>query len=231
MSTEPPDRPDEDAEDEQTTTLVEGEEPIEGEIGLVLPDGVMPDGSQPEGCSHPFPDRRYFDGQQVCSRCWDVLDDEPTPAITAVDRPGSADPTMREADGARPVGLRHVQYVDGKAYADRPYTPEEVELEIVGILSRIERGAGFQTTVVEELAAARLEFDLAYARAIIRTTSRSKELREAEATLACQEQYERWKLLELKAKTTADGMHNLRSMLSGFQSVAKSIGVSLGAYR
>jgi hypothetical protein len=215
---EPDDRPDEDATDEQTATVVEGE------VGLDLD---LPD---PQGCPHPLPDRRLFDGQQVCGACWEVLD-EPTPAILPVDRPGATDPTMRTGDGARPVGLRHVSSVDGQAYTDRPYTPEEVELEIVGILSRIERGAGFQTTKVEECAAAKLEYDLAYARALINSTARSKELREAEAMLACRAQYERWKLLELTVKTTSEGMHNLRSMLSGFQSVARSIGVALGAYR
>jgi hypothetical protein len=218
MRDEPDDRPDEDATDEQTATVVEGE------VGLDLD---LPD---PQGCPHPLPDRRLFDGQQVCGACWEVLD-EPTPAILPVDRPGATDPTMRTGDGARPVGLRHVSYVDGQAYTDRPYTPEEVELEIVGILSRIERGAGFQTTKVEECAAAKLEYDLAYARALINSTARSKELREAEAMLACRAQYERWKLLELTVKTTSEGMHNLRSMLSGFQSVARSIGVALGAYR
>jgi hypothetical protein len=219
------------AEDETQQRVDAEERVVEGEVGL--PDGVMPDGSDPDRCLHPLPDRRLFDGQQVCSLCWEVLD-EPTPAILPVDRPGSADPTMREgdtSDGARPVGLRHVTYVDGQAYADRPYTPVEVELEITGILSRIERGAGFQTTKVEECAAAKLEYDLAYARALLRSTARSKELREAEAMLACRDQYERWKLLELTVKTTSEGMHNLRSMLSGFQSVARSIGVSLGAYR
>jgi hypothetical protein len=218
MRDEPDDRPDEDATDEQTATVVEGE------VGLDLD---LPD---PQGCPHPLPDRRLFDGQQVCGACWEVLD-EPTPAILPVDRPGATDPTMRTGDGARPVGLRHVSYVDGQAYTDRPYTPQEVELEIVGILSRIERGAGFQTTKVEECAAAKLEYDLAYARALINSTARSKELREAEAMLACRAQYERWKLLELTVKTTSEGMHNLRSMLSGFQSVARSIGVALGAYR
>jgi hypothetical protein len=208
----------------QGSPMLDGGDPVGGAIGL------DPDGTLDEGCPHPFPDRRLYNGEQVCSRCWAVLD-LPTPAILPVDRPGATDPTMRTEDGARPVGLRHVTYVDGQAYADRPYTPEQVELEIVGILSRIERGAGFQTTKVEECAAAKLDYDLAYARALINSTARSKELREAEAMLACREQFERWKLLELTVKTTSEGMHNLRSMLSGFQSVARSIGTSLGAYR
>lgn len=205
-------------------------EPVEGTIGLDLPDGTMPDGTTPAGCSHPMPDRRLFDGQVVCSACWDVLD-EPTPAILPVDRPGAADPTMREGDGARPVGLRHVQYDPQQQYLDRPYTPEQVELEIVRILAQLERGAGFLTTKEEELGAARLEYDIAYARALINSTARSKEVREAQAMLACRQLYERRALLDLTVKTARDGCHNLRSMLSGFQSVAKSIGVSLGAYR
>jgi hypothetical protein len=200
------------------------DDPVEGTVGL------DPAGTLDDQCAHPLPDRRLFDGEVVCSVCWEVLGG-PVPAILPVDRPGATDPTMRTGDGARPVGLRHVSYVDGQAYADRPYTPEQVELEIVGILSRIERGAGFQTTKVEECAAAKLEYDLAYARALINSTARSKEVREAEAMLACREQYERWKLLDLTVKTTAEGMHNLRSMLSGFQSVARSIGTSLGSYR
>lgn len=225
MSTrEPDDRPDEDAIDEQTETLLDGDEPIEGTLGLDLDAPVADD------CPHLLPDRRLFDGQQVCVACGTAIEGPP-PAILPVDRPGAADPTMRESDGARPVGLRQIQWVDGQAYADRPYTPEQVELEIVGVLSRIERGAGFQTTKAEECAAAKLEYDLAYARALINSTARSKELREAQAMLACREQYERWKLLDLTVKTSAEGMHNLRSMLSGLQSVARSIGVSLGAYR
>jgi hypothetical protein len=199
-------------------------EPVEGTVGL------DPTGTLDERCTHPAPDRRLFDGDQVCMTCGAVIEG-PTPAILPVDRPGASDPTMRTGDGARPVGLRHVTYVDGQAYADRPYTPEQVELEIVGLLSRIERGAGFQTTKVEECAAAKLDYDLAYARALINSTARSREIREAEAMLACREQYERWKLLELTVKTTSEGMHNLRSLLSGFQSVARSIGTSLGAYR
>lgn len=201
------------------------DDPVEGTVGL------DPAGTVDEQCPHPAPDRRLFDGDQVCMACGAVILGEPQPAILPVDRPGAADPTMRTGDGARPVGLRHVNYVDGQAYTSRPYAPAEVELEIVGLLSRIERGAGFQTSKLEELAAAKLEYDLAYARALLNSTARSKELREAEAMLACRQQYERWKLLDLTCKTTAEGMHNLRALLSGFQSVAKSIGTSLGAYR
>jgi hypothetical protein len=187
---------------------VSTDDPVEGTVGL------DPDGTLDDQCTHPAPDRRLFDSDQVCMACGAVLD-LPTPAILPVDRPGATDPTMRTEDGARPVGLRHVTYVDGQAYADRPYTPEQVELEIVGILSRIERGAGFQTTKVEECAAAKLDYDLAYARALINSTARSKELREAEAMLACREQYERWKLLELTVRTTSEGMHNLRRCCPG----------------
>jgi hypothetical protein len=88
---EPDDRPDEDATDEQTATVVEGE------VGLDLD---LPD---PQGCPHPLPDRRLFDGQQVCGACWEVLD-EPTPAILPVDRPGATDPTRPRRSNSKSSG-------------------------------------------------------------------------------------------------------------------------------
>lgn len=197
------------------------DDPVEGTVGL------DPAGTLDDQCAHPLPDRRLFDGEVVCSVCWEVLGG-PVPAIVPRDRPGTADPTRREGD-ERSGGLRFVALpTDGQT---RPYTPDQVEQEIVLLLDRLERGQGWLTTKEEERAAASLAYDLAFARALINSTARSKEVREAEAMLACRDQYERWKLLDLTCKTTAEGMHNLRSMLVGFMSVAKSIGAELGAYR
>jgi hypothetical protein len=195
--------------------------PVEGTVGL------DPDTGIDEGCPHPAPDRRLYDGEQVCSRCWAVLD-LPTPAILPRDRAGTADPTRREGD-ERSGGLRFVALpTDGQT---RPYTPDQVEQEIVLLLDRLERGQGWLTTKEEERAAARLAYDLAFARALINSTARSKEVREAEAMIACQAEYERQQLLELTCRTARDGLHSLRSSLSALQSVLKSINASMGAYR
>jgi hypothetical protein len=216
---------------EEHDAIATDAEALEGTIGLDLPDGVMPDGTAARGCLHPAESRRLVDGDQVCTEpdCWEVID---TPqAIVPRDRPGSEDPTIRTTDGARPVGLRHVKYDPDQQYGSRPYTPEEVELEITRILSQIERGAGFWTSAEEQRSAAKVRYEIDHARALINSTARSAESREAEAMLACREQYERWQLLELTCRTAREGMHNLRSELNGFQSVLRSANTLLGNYR
>lgn len=104
-------------------------------------------------------------------------------------------------------------------------------MEITRILAKLEVGAGYQTTVEEQRAAAKIEYELAHARARFDSRGRSAEQREDDALLQCREQYERWQLLELQARTTREGMHNYRSMLSGFQSVLRSASTVAGNYR
>ncbi len=204
-------------------------EVVEGQLGLDLPDGVMPDGSPPPGCPHPAPSRRLVDGEQVCTEpdCWEVV--SVPQAIVPRDRPGTVDPTAREGDARSTGGLRHIT-TDPDA-SSRPYTPEEVEREIVDTLDRIERGAGFLTTKEEERGAAKLAYDLAYARALLASTARSAEQRNAEATIACAELYQQWQLLELTCRTAREGMSNLRSKLSGLQSVLRSASDAVRGYR
>jgi hypothetical protein len=197
--------------------------------GPAVPDGLMPDGSQPEGCPHPPQDRRLDDGEQICLLCGEPVAG-PLQAIIPRDRAGAEDPTRREGD-ERSGGLRHVEYNPAQIGGDRPYTPDQVEREIVDTLDRIERGAGWLTTKEEERAAAKLAYELAYARSMLGATGRSESMRQAEALNANREQYADWQNLELVCRTAREGMHNLRSKLSGLQSVAKSISAALGAYR
>jgi hypothetical protein len=214
---------------EESTELVDPMRPetvgevVEGQLGLLDED---PNADAP-GCSHPAPDRRLVDGEQVCSVCWEVV--SVPQAIVPRDRPGTTDPTQREGDARSTGGLRHIT-TDPDA-TSRPYTPEEVEREIVDTLDRIERGAGYLTTQEEKRGAAKLEYELAYARALIRSTGRSQEQRNAEAMIACEELYERWQLLELTCRTAREGMHNLRSKLSGTQSVLRSVSDALRGAR
>jgi hypothetical protein len=201
-------------------------EVLEGQIAGVDPD---PNADAP-GCRHPAADRRLVEGEQVCTVCWEVIESEQQ--IVPRDRPGSEDPTIRPAsDGQRPVGLQHVTYDPTAQYAHRPYTPEEVELEITRILAKLEVGAGFLTTKEEERAAAKIEYELRHARARFDSRGRSAEQREDDALLQCRHEYERWQLLELQCKTAREGMHNYRSMLSGFQSVLRSASTVAGNYR
>ncbi len=195
------------------------------------PDGVMPDGSEPQGCPHPEHARRLVENpdgtrSQVCTLgdCWEVLDAAPVPAIVPRDRPGT-DPTMRlGGTDLGEGGLRHITY-DPKAPpgSARPYTPDEVERELVDTAWRLEAGAGWLTTKEEERGAAKLAYELARARAIYSSKGRSAEQREAEALLACRREYEDWQLLELTCRTAREGLHNLRAKGSYLQTINRSV--------
>lgn len=206
-----------------------------------LPDGLTVDGEQPDGCPHPEHARRLVGDEgsreQVCSLCWEVIDSL-VPAIVPKDRPG-VDPTMRLGGSDLGTGgLRHMTYdpqapakhADG-SIATRPYTPDEVERELVDTMWRLEAGAGWLTTKEEERGAAKLAYELAHARAIHMSRGRSLDAREAEALLACRRQYEDWQLLELTCKTAREGLHNLRAKGSYLQTVNRSIGDALRGAR
>jgi hypothetical protein len=102
-----------------------------------------------------------------------------------------------------------------------------VELELTDTIDRIERGAGFWTTKEEQRSAAKIEFELAFAKA--RFTSQRKTVgeREDDATIQCAELYERWQLLELVCRTAKEGLHNLRSKQSALQSILRSAGEAM----
>jgi hypothetical protein len=175
--------------------------------------------AEASGCAHPPSQRRLEDGQQVCLSCGEAV--AVTQAIVPRDRPGSVDPSQREGD-ARSGGLRHITWDPANPASSRPYTPEEVELELADTLDRIERGAGFWTTQEEKRSAAKHAYELAYARARFRSGERSAEQRHDDAFIQCAELYEEWQLLELTCRTAKEGLHNLRSKQSGLQSILRS---------
>jgi len=191
--------------------------------------GVMPDGSAASGCPHPPQERRLIDNEQICLACGEPVEGE-LQAIIPKEREGT-DPTMRVGPTQQPGGLRHMSYDPAQPMSTRPYTPDEVERELVDTLWRLEAGAGWLTTKEEERAAAKLAYELAFARSMLAASGRSEKMREAEALNANRELYSDWQVLELTCRTAREGLHTLRSKLSGLQSVAKSVNAALGAYR
>lgn len=107
----------------------------------------------------------------------------------------------------------------------RIYTPEEVERHILDTLVRLETGALFERETILGANAAVDAWERLYWRAFNSSTATSEGKRKAEAMVACddagltQEKFEAESLREAVKST----MHNLRSVLSGYQSVAKSV--------
>jgi hypothetical protein len=109
----------------------------------------------------------------------------------------------------------------------RIYTSTDIELQLVSIEARLEAGQLFQRVWEMRALAAKIAYTLAYEQAISESDAPSADRRKAEATLACREELEAKLTAETMAKAVADTMHNLRSMLSGYQSIARSIGASM----
>ncbi len=179
----------------------------------------------PPACPHPASARRRAEVEgghvQVCSACGEEVPGA-TQQIVPRDRPGAADPSHREGSERSKGGLRHITWDPANPAASRPYTPEEVELELADTLDRIERGAGFWTTKEEQRSAAKLAYELAFARARFTSTGKTVGEREDDALIKCAELYEEWQLLELVCRTAKEGLHNLRSKQSGLQSILRS---------
>lgn len=184
---------------------------------------AMEDGA----CRHPASARRRAEVEggfvQVCSACGEEVNPGDNQAIIAADRPGTTDPTQRENDERSKGGLRHVTWDPANPASSRPYTPEEVELELVDTLDRIERGAGWVTTKEEARSAAKVRYELDFARARFTSERRTVGEREDDALLACRDAYEEWQLLEMQVRTAKEGLHNLRTKANVLQSVLSSI--------
>lgn len=113
----------------------------------------------------------------------------------------------------------------------QPYTAVMVETRMIDVVARLDRGMHFERLCLEELYRLELEYDLEYARAILDAAKGggAADVRSAHAKVAVGELYARLQVARLKTKATAVAMHNLRSELSGYQSIAKSVAASFGA--
>lgn len=107
------------------------------------------------------------------------------------------------------------------------YTATDIELQLVSIEARLEQGQVFQRVWEMRALAAKIAYTLAYEQAISESEASSADRRKAEATIKCKEKLVDKLTAETMAKAVADTMHNLRSMLSGYQSIARSIGSSM----
>jgi hypothetical protein len=108
-----------------------------------------------------------------------------------------------------------------------PYGPRDVEQQLLDIAGRIERGVHYQRYWEEREFAAESVYTNKSARA--RWDSRgsgAKDVRDAAVQMACEEEWQELLLCRAMVKAVKETMHNLRSLQSGYQSVARSVNES-----
>ena len=115
----------------------------------------------------------------------------------------------------------------GAIDATQVLTPAEIELHITDVVARIDRGTAFERVCLEDATAKRRAADLVYARAMA-AASGAADQRKARAMVAAEVEETAAVNAEMMLRATRDTMHNLRSQLSGLQSLAKSVTASMG---
>lgn len=105
------------------------------------------------------------------------------------------------------------------------YTPVEVEYHILDVVSRLETGALFERECILAAGKAQADYNRLFF-ATIHTSQQTSELkRKAEAEVACEEAgltaaRDEAAMMAAAIKAT---MHNLRAILSGYQSTSRSV--------
>lgn len=109
------------------------------------------------------------------------------------------------------------------------YTPIDVERHILDVLARLETGALFERETVRAEYDAKTAFERAYWQALNESQASSSDRRKADAMVTCADLHETLIQAEMLAKAAKATMHNLRAILSGYQSTARSVGAAYQA--
>lgn len=109
------------------------------------------------------------------------------------------------------------------------YTPEDVERHILDTLWRLETGQLFERQSVEEYYRAKLAFDRKFNARMIENGGLRTDQCKAQSMVDCDPELIAMSIAEMVAKAVKATMHNLRSVLSGYQSTARSVGATYQA--
>lgn len=108
------------------------------------------------------------------------------------------------------------------------YTPEMLEHNILDVLERLEKGGAFERLCIEQEAAAKTAYTVAYARAYA-SQQGPVETRNQLAIVETIAELQARDEAIMVAKAVKASMHNLRSVLSGYQTINASLRAAYGA--
>lgn len=182
---------------------------------------VLFDGGHPEVHAHcvdrGLPDWYADDRGTQCAVCRCGVVVEIPAGIDAQMQARGFTPDTPSAVAADPVqpGLELVD-------PTQIYTPEDLERHLLDVIRRLEAGQLFERECIEAEYSAELAWELAKAKTIAKASG-AADVRAALALTENQAQFEAFRVAQMMRKATQAAMHNLRSVLSGYQSVAKSV--------
>jgi predicted transcriptional regulator of viral defense system len=150
-----------------------------------------------------------------------VFDAEPLRVSTAVTVPTPGEVAVQPA-------LDPVHTTMAVLDPTQVYTPEQVEARILDCVARLEFGGAYERNVIGKAYGAKQAYEMAAAKAHVKRIGEGSEKdRLALALTDTEDLFNAMTEAEMVRKAVAATMHNLRSILNGYQSVLKSINGSL----
>lgn len=107
----------------------------------------------------------------------------------------------------------------------RPYTPQDLERAILETTRRLDLGLALEVQWIEVMHKAQHAYDVAQARARLRANGRAQDQRDAQVMVATEREANDLAEARMRCAVLKSAMHTLRSVLSGYQSSARSVGV------
>jgi hypothetical protein len=112
----------------------------------------------------------------------------------------------------------------------QPYTPQDVEQQLLDIEARLERGMHFQRYWEEAAYAAKMAYTIKAAKAR-QDAPGAKDQRDAYVLVRCEAEWREMELADAMVKSMRETMHTLRSLQSGYQTVSRSVSESMRGVR
>lgn len=155
-----------------------------------------------------FPDT----GMVACLGCGEVLE-EAQPG-TAVARPAAM------SDGVQPVDP--IVTTMDVPIAGEILTPDECVAHIADCVARLERGAAFHRKCIQDLYEARRAYERAFDNAMA-DASGAADQRKSYCNRQAEAELDQMEAMAMREKAVRTAMHDVRAMLSGYQSMANSV--------
>lgn len=152
-----------------------------------------------------------------CGQFFDAPELATTAVVLAPDRVDAHSTTAVTVAAADPIARTLALLGPTEDYA-----PEQVERLMLDTLRRIEEGQAFERWTMEQAAAASTAYEREYAKQFV-LASGPMELRRYAAVDACEDLMVKRDETAMVYRAAKAAMHNLRSVLSGYQSVLRSV--------
>lgn len=188
---------------------------------------------------------RYDPQLGVVCYCGDLINAPRDADLMAPAKPLPPSETTREAERAQaltvPESTAVVKDVDGISSAvhpadpilsrieiidpTQPYDSKMVEEHLLEAVRRLEQGAHFERVCAEDYADKVIRYELAFQRAVVKAAREggNAQLQKAKAMTECESAYLDRMIAKMKLDAIQGTMHSLRSVISAYQSVMKSI--------